>query len=174
MVNIAKAQKIEGWMSDQELEWLAEQSAKHELIVEIGCYKGRSTRALSDNTKGIVIAIDDFAGPNRDFENRNSIHKKFISNMQGLGAVLKFVKASYEEAYQEPLVQALHPDMVFIDGDHSYEAVKRDIDFWKPRIAEGGLLCGHDSSHPPIVQAVSEMLGQIVTAPNTSIWFTYV
>lgn len=39
-------------------------------------------------------------------------------------------------------------DFVFIDGDHTYAAVKRDIELWWPLVNEGGLLCGHDIDHP--------------------------
>lgn len=35
-------------------------------------------------------------------------------------------------------------DFAFIDADHSYEAVKRDIAVWRTNIKPGGLLCGHD------------------------------
>eukprot|EP00971_Amphidinium_carterae_P228524 4532571-Amphidinium_carterae.1 len=38
-------------------------------------------------------------------------------------------------------------DLVFIDGDHSYEAVKRDIALWTPKVACRGILSGHDYSH---------------------------
>lgn len=36
-------------------------------------------------------------------------------------------------------------DVVFIDADHSYEAVKRDIETFRPWVADGGWLCFHDT-----------------------------
>jgi hypothetical protein len=35
-------------------------------------------------------------------------------------------------------------DLVFIDGDHRFEAVKADIMSWFPKVRAGGILCGHD------------------------------
>ena len=35
-------------------------------------------------------------------------------------------------------------DFVFIDGEHTYEAVVEDIAAWAPKVKPGGLLCGHD------------------------------
>lgn len=35
-------------------------------------------------------------------------------------------------------------DFVFLDGDHSYVAVKADIEAWSPKIRPEGILCGHD------------------------------
>ena len=35
-------------------------------------------------------------------------------------------------------------DFVFIDGEHTYEEVRRDIMSWWPKVRIGGILCGHD------------------------------
>lgn len=35
-------------------------------------------------------------------------------------------------------------DMVFIDGDHSYEGAKGDIEAWLPLIKPGGIMAVHD------------------------------
>jgi len=36
-------------------------------------------------------------------------------------------------------------DMIFIDGDHHYEAVKRDFEDWVPHVRSGGFVLFHDS-----------------------------
>lgn len=35
-------------------------------------------------------------------------------------------------------------DFVYIDGNHQYEYVKKDMDSFYPKICSGGVLCGHD------------------------------
>lgn len=35
-------------------------------------------------------------------------------------------------------------DFVFIDSDHSYASTINDINAWLPKLARGGILCGHD------------------------------
>ena len=45
-------------------------------------------------------------------------------------------------------------DFVFVDGDHTYGAVKRDIELWWPLVNAGGLLCGHDIDHPRDLRGV--------------------
>jgi hypothetical protein len=55
-------------------------------------------------------------------------------------------------------------DMVFIDGDHSYEMAKFDILCWKALLREDGLLIGHDYDsirYPGVVRAVDEVLGKV-------------
>jgi len=41
-------------------------------------------------------------------------------------------------------------DFLFIDGDHSYEGVKRDFELWSPLVRSGGLIAFHDMrpDHP--------------------------
>ena len=63
-------------------------------------------------------------------------------------------------------------DMVFLDGDHSYEAVMADLKTWAPRATK--LLCGHDltdPNYPGVRQAVYEYFGAdaIVSGPD-SLW----
>jgi hypothetical protein len=43
--------------------------------------------------------------------------------------------------------------MLFIDGDHSYEAVRRDIAGWAPKLPAGGVIAFHDFKTEPKVAA---------------------
>lgn len=49
-------------------------------------------------------------------------------------------------------------DFVFIDGDHTYEAVKEDISLWFSKLKDGGFFIGDDYhiSCPGVIQAVDE------------------
>lgn len=48
--------------------------------------------------------------------------------------------------------------VLFIDGDHTYEGCKADIDAWYPHMAEGGVMLFHDcdATSPGVVNAVKE------------------
>ncbi|CAE8627582.1 unnamed protein product, partial [Polarella glacialis] len=50
-------------------------------------------------------------------------------------------------------------DLVFIDGDHSYEGAASDIAAWWPTVRPGGILAGHDYTliWPGVVRAVNEL-----------------
>jgi cephalosporin hydroxylase len=172
-IDITKALNIYGWMSDAELTWLAEQAREHLCILEIGSYMGRSTRALGDNTLGKVFALDDWLGADSDHrpvsaERSQQLEAEFrhaVEDLIDAGIVIAWRCDSHA-----PRVK-VRPDMVFIDADHSYEGVKRDIETWYPLLQPGGLICGHDSCHEPIMRAVRELLPNHLLARGTTIWY---
>ena len=68
-------------------------------------------------------------------------------------------------------------DLVFIDGDHSYEHVKQDIELWLPKLRKGGILAGHDYGHPDlpdVKRAVDEAFGDNVIVGGDYTWFKIV
>lgn len=54
-------------------------------------------------------------------------------------------------------------DFAFIDADHRYEPVKRDIEMWWPKIKSAGMLSGDDyaTSYPGVPQAVNEFFNAL-------------
>ena len=46
-------------------------------------------------------------------------------------------------------------DYVYIDADHSFEAVLNDIKLWAPKVKTGGLIGGHDIIEPEVLEAVA-------------------
>ena len=64
-------------------------------------------------------------------------------------------------------------DLVFIDGDHSYEGVKRDIEAWLPKVKKGGWICGHDYTRLSVSKAVHEFFPEVETDVDKT-WFKQV
>src|SRR6266850_7760219 len=97
MIDISKALQIEGWMSFNELTWLAQQAKHSSRILEVGSYKGRSARALADNTAGVVYCIDpwesvyynDDSSVNSDVN--PAVFDEFKSNLRDLIEDLKVI-----------------------------------------------------------------------------------
>jgi predicted O-methyltransferase YrrM len=177
--DISRAMLIPGWMSPAELQWLAEAAKQHQCIVELGSHLGRSTRALADNTAGTVYAIDDWKGP-RQFKDgtpntqwEEVAHKLLLAFQKNLAAHIasgKVVPIQTDHAEAITKFPGVMPDMVFIDGDHDYEPVVRDISLWKDIMAPGGLLCGHDTDWDGVARAVKDTLPGAENVPDTMIW----
>lgn len=166
------------WPFPDELQWLAEQATAHQRIVEVGCYLGRSTTAMAINTPGRVWCIDDMRGP-RDADlavPQENLREEFLYNTRGLPVTL--IVADHGDTHALPVEWLgrgpgdLQPDMVFIDGSHEYDDVRRDILIWRARLAPGGLLCGHDRGEPGVRRAIDELCPGWQYAPGHSfIWY---
>lgn len=177
-VNIVKATLIRGWMSEQELTWLANVATRCSVIVEFGSYCGRSARVLADNTDGVVYAVDPWNGdyPGRFVEAMAEINTfvmpEFVNNLKDHIDAKKVIPVrTWSECFELP--SGVSADFVFIDGDHRYLEVKKDIMKAKSLLKPGGMLAGHDYGHHGFMEvnkAVHELLGDI--GVEDSIWWT--
>lgn len=173
-VIIHNALKIPGWMSPDELKLLATIANKSLSIIEVGCFEGRSTRAMADNSDGIIYAIDTWSGELKDSQgyleeivDDNTLNK-FINNTIGLRASVMVCRGTFEEFHRK-LGRA---DFIFLDADHSYEGTKRDIELALEHIKPGGIIAGHDyrKCWPGVMRAVDELLGS--TTLVDTIWIS--
>jgi predicted O-methyltransferase YrrM len=175
-VDISKALTIGGWMSEGELLWLATQAKERKRIVEFGCLHGRSTRALADNNDGTIWAVDPWSG---DYFDENGekcegfttyVMPNFLDNLADHIAsqhVIPVRRFSYSFKLNHKV------DMVFIDGDHRYDSVLKDIKKAYDLLEVGGLISGHDYGHPMwpgVKRAVDELVSHV--AINGQIWWS--
>lgn len=166
-------------MLDQELLWLAQQARGRRMIAEIGSWKGRSTRALADQTAGAVFAVDTWSGSNEE------AHRKEFAGRESWWLADEFKQNLSDHLVSEKVIMVWEPslvaarsivsklkfDMIFIDAEHTYDAVKADIAAWRGMLAPRGLLCGHDYGGPwvEVTRAVDEAFAHRRRAKNTFI-----
>jgi predicted O-methyltransferase YrrM len=181
---VSTAEQIHGWMSKEELRWLAETAAERKLIVEVGSWRGRSTKALAMTTPGRVFAVDHWSGSvsERDSVHREAVElgadeifRQFCANLapeirKGCLVPLR-QDSTVAAATLLPVLVPPGADMIFIDAEHTFESVRRDIVSFLPLCANGAVLCGHDYGHEPVTRAVRETLGRFeVRVVAGSIW----
>jgi len=160
-----KNDNIEGEMTRGELNLLFLKAKKMNSIVEIGSWKGRSTHALLSGCHGLVYAVDTF----KNSTNKKDSYNDFIRNVEHFENLRIYRMKSLEAAkkFKDKSI-----DMVFIDADHSYEAVKSDIEAWLPKTKK--LICGHDydpKEWPGVVKAVNEKFLKIKSVHH--VWFYF-
>jgi predicted O-methyltransferase YrrM len=147
-----------------ELTWLAEQASTRKTICEIGVWKGTTTIAMAANTSGSVYAVDTFEGSVGE-EQHQKLHEKpkdwlfneFKHNTKGLENIITYQMTSLEAAKLFGDAGKL-ADLIFLDASHNYESVVEDIVAWRPLLAEGGLLCGHDRQWEGVAKAIDQLL----------------
>lgn len=162
---------VEGWMTENELRWLANQSEKTTSVLEVGSWKGRSTIALLENCRGVVYSVDHFKGSDEEIHKRiiereGSIFSQFAKNVDPYE---NLVVVKMDSLKASTLFPDKSIDMIFIDASHTYEEVKRDIAIWMPKARK--IICGHDyqDGWPEIKRAVDDTLPDAKV--YESIWY---
>ena len=141
------ATTIEGWLSNAQgcaLFRAAAATTGKGRIVEIGSWKGRSTAWLAAGARlsgARVVAVDPHTGSREDPD--AATLAEFHANLARAGVAghvepLVMTSAEAARAFDAPI------ELLFIDGDHTYDAVRLDADLWLPKLVEGGTVMFHD------------------------------
>lgn len=179
-------QEIPGWFDFAELyDEQVKAAADGAVFVEVGCWLGRSTaylaQAIAASGKDIALhAVDNFQGVTVGQGERpdprhhgKPIEQAFRDNLTacGLSDRVRVIVSDSAEAAGRFADGSV--DFVFIDADHSYEAVKRDIAAWRPKVKPGGVIAGHDRVRVGVGRAVVEAFGRYETSGPLA-WFVRV
>jgi len=103
-----------------------------------GIFEGNSDYNWGDiGATYVVDACNGIGGPN-DLENKESFYRKSFHP--------RFIKSTSERAYYDFFViQDIKIDVLFIDGDHSYEGVKLDFELYSKIMSPNGIILIHDT-----------------------------
>lgn len=152
--------------------------------VEVGVFHGASLAWLGvevvNSGKPVTIhAVDSFAGwPG--VAQGDTLRVSFERNVKPLrehlnGQLVVHARPSVDVAARS-LREAF--DVVWLDADHSYEAVRDDIAAWWPTVKPGGVLGGDDWMFGGVRQAVYERFrasaGLIMGEREASGWPSWV
>jgi predicted O-methyltransferase YrrM len=157
---------IEGQISREEarrLIELARSTMPGRIIVEIGTYRGRSTIALAFGSllgsANRVYAVDphlEFQGVLGgwfDPQDQEELYRNLVRAGVGrIVAVVSLASRVVARCWAERNI-----GLLWIDGDHSYAAVREDYESWEPFVADGGIVAFHDSSVPGVVKVLHEL-----------------
>ena len=132
-------------------------------MVEIGSFIGESTIIFAEHFNQ-VIAIDPFQAdyhkedPTSKF-NFDEVYDEYMRRTSPFPNIktLRLTSDSALDVLKDELF-----DFIYIDGIHTYEQVKIDIDNYLPLLKEGGIIGGHDyGPHwPGVNKAVDEKFGK--------------
>jgi predicted O-methyltransferase YrrM len=170
---LTHALEVDGWMTPGELAWLAEAARDASLIIEVGAWKGRSTLALAENTRGVIQVVDPWIRSDGTSDLPSSGFEEFQRNLAPF--IARNLTFSREDSLSWVRRSGTHSvaDLIFLDGDHTYAHLRREIAAFYGLVRTGGILAGHDywnASLPDVTRAVDEAFPQGVNRFE-SIWW---
>jgi len=136
-----------------------EYDKKEDIVgVEIGTQRGINALNILENFNiKMLYLIDSYFSydgyPESLLENSYDAAKKRLESYNNKTFIIK----KSEDALQDVPDKL---DFIYIDGNHEYEYVKKDIQLWYPKIVDGGYIGGHDfnMNFPGVVKAVREFV----------------
>lgn len=122
------------------------------IVFELGSYTGRSALAMLPHIRrmgGRLYCVDWFQGnPGVG----GAFAESFRNDIPGV-LMRNFREAGYQDhahillGTTDSIARVIADqvaDFIFIDADHRYSQVRKDILNWYPKLKIGGLMCGHD------------------------------
>jgi len=121
--------------------------AKPKVILEIGTARGGTLFLFSNiaDEEATLISVDLYQSIGKRILFRYiRKEKQKIFLIQGDSHSIETLRKI------EAILRDNKVDFLFIDGDHSYEGVKKDFEMYSPLVKKGGIIAFHDIvPHPP-------------------------
>jgi predicted O-methyltransferase YrrM len=179
MANLQRLRNAPGLTPEDiciRLSELARQVPGDEAIVEIGVYKGRTVSYLAFGTRqgegAAVYGIDPWDLQDQRTQTRAQRRLGFADvttrriaertvQQQGMRAHVTLIRGfstEIAESWDGPKI-----GLLFVDGDHTHESVRADVQAWLPHLAEGPVIAFDDygkTVNPGVSQAVNEFVDE--------------
>jgi len=141
---------LRSWQVPSELLQMFEhvRACQPSVILEIGTAKGATLLGWCRIASKKVISVDLPGGIHGGGYPaiKQQLYREFVAGRPGVD--LHMIQAdSHSEATRKIAESALARDKIdvlFIDGDHTYDGVKADFELWSPLVRSGGMVIFHD------------------------------
>ena len=131
-----------------ELLWLVEEHAP-KTVCEIGTYAGGTLYCFCRLAQpdATIVSIDKpmgrFGGGYTD-ERAEEIQKLFPREQQTVTLIRADSHLPATREQLQGILGGAQLDLLFIDGDHTYEGVRSDFEMYSPMVRAGGMVGFHD------------------------------
>lgn len=144
-------------------------------MIEIGSYMGESTMLFaSTGIFSSIYSIDPHDGDEEFNElfnyDWNFVISEYNKNTRFFDCITHIKDFSYNvyNKFEDGSI-----DFIYIDGNHSYESIKQDLQLYLPKLKSNGIISGHDyfeGRWPETVTAINEMIGEPDVVFSDSSW----
>ena len=164
-------------------QFIKKSGMKDLIGVEIGVMGGENARTFFEELDmRCLYAIDVydtyFSSVNTRLSGHGVLDSKEIGWKCLQGAIKNLSKYSNKVIWlidlSEFAAEKIHEevDFVYIDGNHRYEFVAKDIELYYPKVRVGGIIGGHDfkTDELGVIKAVTEKFGTEFTHDGWDWW----
>ncbi|MDD2753533.1 MAG: class I SAM-dependent methyltransferase [Candidatus Portnoybacteria bacterium] len=125
---------------------------KPRVIMEIGTAQGGTLFSLARVAPDDSLMIGlDLPRRRRDYPWwKLRLFKSFARNKQQIYLIRKDSHREETLAEVKKILNGRPIDFLFIDGDHSYDGIKRDFELYSPLVRRGGIIALHDVARHPL------------------------
>jgi len=134
------------------------------IVVEIGAYLGRTTVFMAKvlelfGQSPKILSIDPFERCTPDNFNPQGSYARYMKNLRDFGVDRQCMALAAFSEDAAPVVPG-NIGVLVIDGWHYYDAVKKDLELYLPKVVPGGYVFVDDygPAYPDVVRAVDEFL----------------
>lgn len=119
--------------------------------VEVGVHRGDFSKLILDSWQGSKLySVDPWLEFGEDYidqcnvkqDSQDKLYRETVAKLAPFGKRSEIQRTTSKEAAAK--FKDAQLDFVYLDAQHQYEAIKQDIDWWWPKVKNGGLLAGHD------------------------------
>jgi hypothetical protein len=134
-------------------------------FLEVGTFLGKSAiymaEKIKESGKNIELhVLDTFKSmPSGEYKEGKDFFDEFKSNIKSCGVDDIIVIHRGDSLNYHINFEKNYFDFIYIDGNHTYEYVKSDIENFLPKLKNNRNLAGHDYFDPDVLRATSEILG---------------
>jgi len=111
-------------------------------VLEIGVAEGKNAETILTGLPVTELCLID---PYTPYVCAGGLHQNFHDSLAVAKDKLpnaRWILKTSEEAVAEVMDERF--DFIYIDGNHSYAYVKKDLELYYPLVRKGGILAGHD------------------------------
>jgi len=110
-------------------------------FLEIGCYEGRASVWLMENTKSNLTVIDTFKG-SKEHSNEDDLYERFLGNIEPYEERIKIKIGTSAEKLKTLEIDSY--DFIYVDGSHQASDVLEDAILAFPLLKKDGIMIFDD------------------------------
>lgn len=119
--------------------------------IEIGVERGWFSQTILETCPNLkLFLLDCWDYPIKNYIDRDlgsinvqiEIMKNTLDNIKNFFSTVRIIKGYSEEF--SVFFPNNYFDFIYIDANHKYDEIKKDLEIWYPKLKKGGLFSGHD------------------------------